>query len=680
MSNPLLAETDLPLFSQIKPEHIQPAITQLIQENRHTVEQVLKQSHFTWENFIQPLTESGDRLHKAWSPVSHLNTVKNTPELREAYQACLPLLSEYSTWLGQHEGLYQAYLKLKNSAEYQNYSIAQQKAIDNALRDFKLSGISLPPTQQKRYGEIVSRLSELNSQFSNNVLDATMGWDKVIEDKNQLQGLPESALQAAKQSAESKGLSGYRFTLEFPSYLPVMTYCENAQLRKEIYYAFVTRASDQGPNADKWDNSNIMQEILTLRVELAKLLGFDTYTELSLATKMAETPQQVLDFLNNLADRSKEQGLKELADLEDFCKTQFNISKLEPWDITFYSEKQKQHLYAINDEELRPYFPENRVLSGLFELIKRLFNIHVIERFDVDTWHKDVRFFDLIDQQNQRRGSFYLDLYARENKRGGAWMDDCVGRHEKQDGTIQSPVAYLTCNFNAPVGDSPALFTHDEVTTLFHEFGHGIHHMLTEINVADVAGINGVPWDAVELPSQFLENWCWEQDALAFISGHYETNEPLPKAKLEQLLKAKNFQAAMFVLRQLEFGLFDFRLHHHFDVNKENQILDTLNQVKEQVAVIKGVEWARTPHSFSHIFAGGYAAGYYSYLWAEVLSADAFSRFEEEGIFNPVTGQSFLNEILTRGGSEEPMILFERFRGRKPQLDALLRHKGISKH
>lgn len=680
MSNPLLAETDLPLFSQIKPEHIQPAITQLIQENRHTVEQVLKQSHFTWENFIQPLTESGDRLHKAWSPVSHLNAVKNTPELREAYQACLPLLSEYSTWLGQHEGLYQAYLKLKNSDEYQNYSIAQQKAIDNALRDFKLSGISLPPKQQKRYGEIVSRLSELNSQFSNNVLDATMGWDKVIEDKNQLQGLPESALQAAKQSAESKGLSGYRFTLEFPSYLPVMTYCENAQLRKEMYYAFVTRASDQGPNADKWDNSNIMQEILTLRVELAKLLGFDTYTELSLATKMAESPQQVLNFLNNLADRSKEQGLKELADLENFCKTQFNISKLEPWDITFYSEKQKQHLYAINDEELRPYFPENRVLSGLFELIKRLFNIHVIERFDVDTWHKDVRFFDLIDQQNQRRGSFYLDLYARENKRGGAWMDDCVGRYEKQDGTIQSPVAYLTCNFNAPVGDSPALFTHDEVTTLFHEFGHGIHHMLTEINIADVAGINGVPWDAVELPSQFLENWCWEQEALAFISGHYETNEPLPKAKLEQLLKAKNFQAAMFVLRQLEFGLFDFRLHHHFDVNKENQILDTLNQVKEQVAVIKGVEWARTPHSFSHIFAGGYAAGYYSYLWAEVLSADAFSRFEEEGIFNPVTGQSFLNEILTRGGSEEPMILFERFRGRKPQLDALLRHKGISKH
>ncbi|MCW9717147.1 oligopeptidase A [Avibacterium sp. 21-599] len=678
MPNPLLSETTLPQFSHIKPEHIQPAISQLIQENRDTVAQVLKQPHLTWQNFIEPLTENGDRLSKAWSPVSHLNAVKNSPELREAYQACLPLLSEYSTWLGQHEGLYQAYLQLKNSPEYATYTVAQKKAIDNALRDFKLSGISLPTEKQKRYGEIVARLSELSSQFSNNVLDATMGWDKVITDKNELAGLPESALQAAKQSAESKGREGYRFTLEFPSYLPVMTYCENRQLREEMYRAFVTRASEQGPNAGKWDNSAIMQEILTLRVELAKLLDFEHYTELSLATKMAENPQQVLDFLENLASRSKAQGQQELAELDAFCKTHFNITALEPWDIAFYSEKQKQHLYAINDEALRPYFPEDRVLTGLFELIKRLFNIRAVERFDVETWHNDVRFFDLIDSQDQLRGSFYLDLYARENKRGGAWMDDCVGRRRKSDGTIQHPVAYLTCNFNAPVGDKPALFTHDEVTTLFHEFGHGIHHMLTQIDVADVAGINGVPWDAVELPSQFLENWCWEEDALAFISGHYETGEPLPKEKLQQLLKAKNFQAAMFVLRQLEFGLFDFRLHHYFDANQENQILEILQQVKKEVAVLKGVEWARNPHSFSHIFAGGYAAGYYSYLWAEVLSADAFSRFEEEGIFNPQTGQSFLDEILTRGGSEEPMALFKRFRGREPKLDALLRHKGIA--
>lgn len=678
MTNPLLAAHELPRFSEIQPEHIQPAIEQLLQQSRETVEQLVKQPQLSWDNFIVPLNEIGDRLHRAWSPVSHLNSVKNSPQLREAYQACLPLLSEYSTWIGQHEGLYNAYAQLKDSAEFANYSVAQKTAIDHALRDFKLSGISLPPEKQQRYGEIVSRLSELNSQFSNNVLDATMGWDKVIEDENQLQGLPESALQAAKQSAESKGLSGYRFTLEFPSYLPVMTYCENRELREEMYRAFATRASDQGPNAGKWDNSAIMEEILQLRVELAKLLDFDTYTELSLATKMAENPQQVLDFLENLALRSKAQGEQELAELREFCKTQFNLTALEPWDITFYSEKQKQHLYAINDEELRPYFPEDRVLSGLFELIKRLFNIRVSERFDVDTWHKDVRFFDLIDQNDQVRGSFYLDLYAREHKRGGAWMDDCIGRQRHTDGSVQKPVAYLTCNFNAPVGDKPALFTHDEVTTLFHEFGHGIHHMLTQIDVGDVAGINGVPWDAVELPSQFLENWCWEEEALAFISGHYQTGEPLPKAKLTQLLKAKNFQAAMFVLRQLEFGLFDFRLHHHYQSGKANQILDTLNAVKSQVAVIKGADWARTPHSFSHIFAGGYAAGYYSYLWAEVLSADAYSRFEEEGIFNPATGQSFLNEILSRGGSEEPMVLFERFRGRKPTLDALLRHKGIT--
>ena len=678
MQNPLLNMQGLPPFSQIKPEHIQPAIEKLIQDCRDTVEQVLTQPHFTWENFILPLTEVNDRLSRAWSPVSHLNAVKNSPALREAYQACLPLLSEYGTWVGQHKGLYNAYLALQNTPEFATYSVAQKKAIENSLRDFTLSGIGLSEEKQKRYGEIAARLSELNSQFSNNVLDATMGWEKIIEDEAELTGLPESALQAAKQSAENKGLQGYRFTLEIPSYLPVMTYCENRALREEIYRAYATRASEQGPNAGKWDNSKVMEEILTLRIELAKLLGFNTYTELSLATKMAQNPQQVLDFLDNLAERAKPQGEKELQDLKDYCEKEFGVTELAPWDISFYSEKQKQHLYAINDEELRPYFPEERVISGLFELIKRIFNIRAVERFGVDTWHKDVRFFDLIDEKDQVRGSFYLDLYARENKRGGAWMDDCIGRKRKLDGSIQTPVAYLTCNFNAPIGDKPALFTHDEVTTLFHEFGHGIHHMLTQIDVSDVAGINGVPWDAVELPSQFMENWCWEEDALAFISGHYETGKPLPKEKLTQLLKAKNFQAAMFILRQLEFGIFDFRLHHTFEPEKVNQILDTLKAVKSQVAVIKGVDWARTPHSFSHIFAGGYAAGYYSYLWAEVLSADAFSRFEEEGIFNPITGKSFLDEILTRGGSEEPMLLFKRFRGREPQLDALLRHKGIA--
>ncbi|MDG6302893.1 oligopeptidase A [Glaesserella parasuis] len=677
MSNPLLNNTSLPKFSQIQPEHVVPAIEQLIQQCRDTIEQVSQINTPTWENFYLPQAITGDKLSRAWSPVGHLNSVKNSSELREAYQACLPMLSEYSTWVGQHQGLYQGYVKLKNSPEFATYSLAQKKAIENSLRDFELSGISLPADKQKRYGEISARLSELSSQFSNNVLDATMGWDIVIDDDADLKGLPESALEGAKLSAQSKEKSGYRFTLEFPSYLPVMTYCENRELRQKMYEAYNTRASDQGPNAGKWDNSAIMAETLELRLELAKLLGFESYAELSLATKMAENPTQVVDFLEGLANRSKEQGKKELAELKAFAKESYGVSELQPWDIAFYSEKQKQALYAINDEELRLYFPEERVLSGLFELVKRIFGMRVEEQKEFDSYHENVRFFNIFDETDRLRGSFYLDLYARENKRGGAWMDDCINQKRLADGSLQKPVAYLTCNFNKPIGDKPALFTHDEVTTLFHEFGHGIHHMLTEIDVGDVSGINGVPWDAVELPSQFLENWCWEEDALAFISGHYQTGEPLPKEKLTQLLKAKNFQAAMFVLRQLEFGLFDFRLH--MSEPKENIVLDTLKAVKAQVAVVELPTFVRTPHSFSHIFAGGYAAGYYSYLWAEVLSADAFARFEEEGIFNCEVGQSFLDNILTRGGSEEPMVLFERFRGRKPTLDALLRHKGIAR-
>ncbi|RRN03417.1 oligopeptidase A [Bibersteinia trehalosi] len=676
MTNPLLHVTGLPKFSEIKPEHIQPAVEQLIQENREIIEQVAQIENPTWENFYLPQVMAGDKLSRAWSPVGHLNSVKNSPELREAYQACLPLLSEFGTWAGQHQGLYQGWLKLKNSPEFETYSIAQKKAVENSLRDFELSGIGLPTEKQQRYGEIVARLSELSSQFSNNVLDATMGWEIIVENADELKGLPESALEAAKASAESKEKSGYRFTLEFPSYLPVMTYCENRELREKMYAAFNTRASDQGENAGKWDNSANIDEKIKLRLELANLLGFETYADYSLATKMAENPQQVVAFLEDLAKRSKAQGEKEFAELKAFAEKEFGVTELAPWDIAFYSEKQKQALYAINDEELRPYFPENRVLSGLFELINRIFGMRVEEQFDVDVYHPDVRFFHIFDETDRLRGSFYLDLYAREHKRGGAWMDDCINQKRLADGSLQKPVAYLTCNFNKPIGDKPALFTHDEVTTLFHEFGHGIHHMLTEIDVGDVAGINGVPWDAVELPSQFLENWCWEEDALAFISGHYETGEPLPKEKLTQLLKAKNFQAAMFVLRQLQFGLFDFRLH--MAKPSEGIVLATLNNVRDEVAVFPTPEWVRTPHSFSHIFAGGYAAGYYSYLWAEVLSADAYSRFEEEGIFNREVGQSFLDNILTRGGSEEPMVLFERFRGRKPTLDALLRHKGIA--
>ena len=674
MTNPLLSNSPLPRFSQIKPEHVLPAIKETLNNCRKTIETVLEQhSEFTWDNLIQPIDEMDEKFSRAWSPVSHLNSVKNSPELREAYEACLPLLSEYSTWVGQHKPLYQAYKQLKDSKHYENLTKAQKKVIDNALRDFELSGIGLSEEKQKRYGEIVAKLSELSSQYSNNVLDATMGWSKLITNVEDLAGMPESALAAAKEQAKTKDQEGWLLTLDIPSYLPVMTYCDNRDLRFELYQAYNTRASDQGPNAGKWDNTEIIKEILSLRAELAQLLGFTTYADKSLATKMAETTTQVTKFLTDLASKAKPQGEKELADLKRYAYEYFGASDIKPWDIAYYSEKQKQHLYTINDEELRPYFPEQRVVNGLFAVVQRIFGITAKQRHDVEVWAPEVKFYDLYDATGELKGSFYLDLYAREHKRGGAWMDDCIGRMRFADGHIQKPVAYLTCNFNRPIGDKPALFTHNEVTTLFHEFGHGLHHMLTEIDVSSVAGINGVPWDAVELPSQFLENWCWQPEALEFISGHYQTGEPLPQQMLEKMLDAKNFQAALFILRQLEFGLFDFKLHS----DKTPDILETLKQVRQQVAVVPTVDWGRFPHAFSHIFAGGYAAGYYSYLWAEVLSADAFSRFEEEGIFNENTGNAFLDNILSQGGSDEPMTLFKNFRGREPQLEALLRHYGI---
>ncbi|WP_241646478.1 oligopeptidase A [Rosenbergiella metrosideri] len=678
MTNPLLTPFSLPPFSAIKPEHVVPAVTAALDECRATVERVVAQpGPYTWQNLCQPLAEADDHLGRIFSPVSHLNSVKNSPELREAYEGVLPLLSEYGTWVGQHAGLYQAYRSLKESPEFGALSLAEQKAVDNALRDFELSGIGLPSDKQKRYGEISARLSEIGAAYSNNVLDATMGWSKLITDESELAGMPESALAAAQAQAEAKQQQGWLLTLDIPSYLPVMTYCDNQALREEMYRAYSTRASDQGPNAGKWDNGPLIEEELALRHEIAQLLGFGSFAEKSLATKMAESSDQVISFLNDLADRAQPQGQRELAQLREFAQQHYGVSDLQPWDITWYAEKQKQHLYTISDEQLRPYFPEQRALSGLFEVIRRVYGLRAAERHDVDVWHPEVRFFDLFDGDDQLVGSFYLDLYAREHKRGGAWMDDCVGRMKKADGSLQKPVAYLTCNFNRPVGNKPALFTHDEVVTLFHEFGHGLHHMLTQIDTAGVSGINGVPWDAVELPSQFMENWCWEPEALAFISGHYETGEPLPQALLEKMLAAKNYNAAMFILRQLEFGLFDFRLHAEYQPEKGARVLDILQDVKKKVAVMPSPAWGRFPHAFSHIFAGGYAAGYYSYLWADVLAADAWSRFEEEGIFNRETGQSFLDNVLSRGGSEAPMALFKRFRGREPQIDAMLKQYGI---
>ncbi|MEZ8310861.1 oligopeptidase A [Vibrio splendidus] len=678
MSNPLLTFTDLPPFSQIKPEHVKPAVDQVIEECRNKIEQVLEgNTSPSWDNLVAPIDEVDDRLGRIWSPVSHMNSVMNSDELRDAYESCLPVLSEYGTWVGQHKGLFEAYKAIKASEAFSALDQAQQKTITDALRDFELSGIGLPADEQHRYGEISKRQSELGSQFSNNVLDATMGWSKQITDVAELAGMPESALAAAQAAAEAKEKEGYLLTLDIPSYLPVMTYCDNQELRKELYEAYVTRASDRGPNAGKWDNTEIITEQLKLRHEIARMLGFSTYSEKSLSTKMAETPDQVLGFLNDLAVKAKPQGEREVEELRQFAEKEFGVSELNLWDIAYYSEKQKQNLFEISDEELRPYFPESNAVSGLFEVLNRVFGMSVTEREGVDTWHDSVRFFDIFDATGTLRGSFYLDLYAREHKRGGAWMDDCRGRRITQSGDLQTPVAYLTCNFNKPVGDKPALFTHDEVVTLFHEFGHGIHHMLTQVDAGAVSGINGVPWDAVELPSQFLENWCWEEEALSFISGHFETGEALPKEMLEKMLAAKNFQSAMFILRQLELGLFDFTLHTEYDPEVGARVLETLADVKSKVSVLPSLDWNRFSHSFGHIFAGGYSAGYYSYLWAEVLSADAFSAFEEEGIFNTETGNRFLNNILEMGGSEEPMELFKRFRGREPQIDAMLRHAGI---
>lgn len=680
-SSIMISDQILPKFSKILSKDIKPTIEQAITNCKVAISKVLENhSVYTWQNLVVPIDEADDVLAKLWSPVSHMNSVINSDELREAYETCLPILSEYSTFVGQHQGLYQAYQQLRNSDSYQTLATAQKKVIGNALRDFKLSGIALNNEDKKRYGEIVTRLSELSSTFGNNVLDATQAFTVTIDDESQLMGLPESAKEAAKSLATQKKLSGYLFTLDMPSYLPVLMYCDNQQLREALYKGFVTRASDQGPNAGEFDNSAIMNELLSLRHELAQLLGFDNFSEKSLATKMASSTDEVLSFLEDLAVKSKHQGEQDFKELTDFAQTEFNQQNLHAWDLPYYSEKLKQKRYSISDEELRPYFPEHKVVAGLFKVVNRLFGLTIKQRDDIDTWHGDVKFYDVFDVDNNQRGSFYLDLYARDKKRGGAWMDDCVGRRELANGEIQLPVAYLTCNFNGPVGDKPALFTHNEVVTMFHEFGHGIHHMLTQINVSGVAGINGVPWDAVELPSQFLENWCWQPEALSFISGHFETGEPLPQAMLDKMLAAKNFQSAMQMLRQIEFSIFDFKMHATYNPNARDNsqhIQQVLNEVREQYAVIKASDFNRFQHGFGHIFGGGYAAGYYSYKWAEVLSADAFSRFEEEGVFNKNVGNDFLTNILERGGSKEPSELFKAFRGREPSIAALLRHCGI---
>ncbi len=678
MTNPLLTLADLPSYAAIQPDHVEPAIDHLLAANRTEIEGLLATSAvYTWDTLIRPLEELEDRLNKAWSPVNHLHSVCDSDPLRAAYNACLPKLSAYNTELGQHQDLYRAYRQIADGPEHARLDPAQRKVIADALRDFRLSGIALPPEQQSRYKDIQQELAQLGAKFSENVLDATQAWTKHLTDEAQLAGLPDSARALARQTAQQRGLEGWLLTLELPSYLPVLNYADDRELRRELYDAYCTRASDQGPHAGQWDNGPGMERILALRHELARLLGFHDYTEYSLATKMADSPDQVLEFLADLAGRARPQAQRELEELRDFARARFGMEELEAWDIGYYVEKLRQHRYQLSQEELRPYFPTTRVLPGLFAVAEKLFGIAIRPMEGVEVWHPDVRVYEIVDSSGGRRGRFYLDLYARPHKRGGAWMDGCLARRRMAD-AVRLPAAYLVCNFTPPVGDDPALLTHNEVLTLFHEFGHGLHHLLTTINYLPVAGIHGVEWDAVELPSQFLENWCWAREALDLLAGHYQTGEPLPEDLYQRMLAAKHFQAGILMVRQLEFGLFDFRLHRDYEPARGGRVLEVLDEARRQVAVILPPAYNRFANAFTHIFAGGYAAGYYSYKWAEVLSADAFSAFEESGIFDPATGARFQESILEVGGSRPALASFVAFRGREPQIEPLLRLSGIA--
>lgn len=673
--NPLLNNDKLPLFSLIKPEHITPALDVVLQDNRAWLDQTLdSETRFTWNNLVAPMNEAGNRLERMWSPVSHMNAVVNTDALRKAYNDNLSRLSDYHTELGQNTKLYQAMQSIR--ANETGLDAAQQKSLDDSLLGFTLSGVALPEAQKERFREISQALSQLTSRFSDNVLDATNAWTKQVLDVNELAGLPESALEMAAQTAKQRDMEGWVITLQFPSYFPVMTYADNRELRADVYRAYTTRASELGANLE-WDNTQVMRDILRLRQEEAALLGYANFAELSLATKMAESPQQVLDFLEDLAHKAKPFAETEFADIQTFAREQLGLADVQAWDVGYVSEKMKQARFDFSEEDLKPYFPADRVISGLFTLVEKLFGVRIEQQSGhIDLWHNDVRFYLVYDRTDTVQACFYLDLYARQHKRGGAWMSDFCGRFRRADG-LQIPVAFMTCNSSAPVGDKPALFTHDEVVTLFHEFGHGLHHMLTQVDYPDVAGINGVEWDAVELPSQFMENWCWERSVLDMIAAHWETGEPLPESLFQKMQAARHFQTAMATVRQLEFALFDMKLHLDSQAAEPGKVEAIRREVLEQVAVIKPPAFNRMPNSFTHVFAGGYAAGYYSYKWAEVLSADAFARFEEEGLFDAGVGESFLKEVLQVGGSRKAMESFVAFRGRKPSVDALLRHSGL---
>jgi oligopeptidase A len=672
--NPLLDFAGLPRFAEIKPEHVAPAIEQLLAENRALVARLLADdAQPTWQNFVVPMEDANERLSRAWGPVGHLNAVMNSPELREVYNATLPKITQYYAELGQNLALFNKFKALHGSPEFAGLSAARKKIIENELRDFRLGGAELPDDRKARYLEIQERLSELSSRFSDNLLDATNDFTLVIENRAELGGLPEDVLQAAEEAARTAGERGWLFTLKAPSYMPVMQFADNRALRENMYRAYATRASEFGK--PEWDNTELMDEIVKLRGEEARLLGFANFGELSLASKMANSPQQVVEFMRELAQRARPFAEKDLAELREFARAELGIADLQSWDVGYASEKLREQRYAFSEQEVKQYFPEDAVLPGMFRLVETLYGLQ-IKPGHAPVWHDDVRFFDIRNAHGQLVGQFYLDLYARNSKRGGAWMDDVITRRRLTKG-IQTPVAYLNCNFSPPVGGKPALFTHDEVITLFHEFGHGLHHLLTEVEDLGVSGINGVEWDAVELPSQFMENFCWEWDVLNGMTRHADTGAALPRTLFDKMLAAKNFQSGLQALRQIEFALFDMLMHSSFEPGGGKSILQLLDEVRAEVAVLIPPAFHRFPHSFAHIFSGGYAAGYYSYKWAEVLSADAYSLFEENGVLNPDIGARFRGEILAMGGSRGAMQSFTAFRGREPSIEALLRHSGL---
>ncbi|HAT8177921.1 TPA: oligopeptidase A [Legionella pneumophila] len=664
----------LPQFSHIEIEHFKSHLDALLKNHLEEIDRLLKENHhYTWDDLIYPLDNLADELERFWSPFAHMHAVMDSEALRESYEACLPLLSAYDAAIGHNQDLYEAI----KSIDQHSLNPAQKKIIVDSIQDFELSGVALSTANKKRFEAIQSRLAELSSKFENNVLDATHAYTIHITETERLVGLPEHALNTAKELAHEKGLDGFVLTLEYPCFQAVITHAEDRALREEMYQAYITRASDQGPHAGTFDNTPLIDEILSLRHEKAELLGFNNFAELSLATKMAASTNQVTEFIYDLISRTREKGKAEFRQLELFAQDKFNLSPVNPWDVAYLSEKRRQDLYSLSQEELRPYFPQPKVMQGLFAIVKKLFGMSIEEIEDVDVWHKDVQCYCIVDEFNQTRGYIYTDLFARPHKRNGAWMDSMQSRRKLENGTVQLPIATLTCNFAKPSANRPAMLSHDEVVTLFHEFGHCLHHILTQVDYLSGSGINGVEWDAVELPSQFFENWCWDEQALSLLTSHVDTGETLPSALYERLITAKNFQSAMAMLRQMEFALFDFRIHQEYQTGKASFVAGILADVRSNTSVVPIVPYNRFQHSFSHIFGGGYAAGYYSYMWAEVLSSDAFARFEEEGIFNPKTGHDFLKSILEVGGSRKAADAFLEFRGRPATIDALLRHNGI---